>query len=75
MSVRWRCAELLDRVPGTCWPSLVEWALHRRALRDCRADWMCLRDGDDRCYCGKYDATTVRRMTGANASREKAPDG
>lgn len=38
---RWRRANLLDKLPGMCWSSLVDWSLHRRRLRDCRIDSMC----------------------------------
>ena len=57
--MRWRLAHLLDRLPFTCWASLVSWAMRghgytlRRCVdqRDCRRDAAEGKFGD--CYCGK----------------------
>jgi hypothetical protein len=51
--LRWRIADLMDRLPGQCWADLASWALYgpRKVARDgeSRLPWrpitaMCRRD-------------------------------
>lgn len=65
--LRWRIADLLNRLPGQCWSSLVNWALHdQKDDPDWRShyipwspiDDMCREDARrcGSCYCGKIVA-------------------
>jgi hypothetical protein len=53
--LRWRIANLIDRIPGQCWADLADWPLGNRRLPwapqrpGCREDME--RCGS--CYCGK----------------------
>lgn len=67
VKARWKLARALNRLPFTCWASLVSWALGDRPLvdlsgneDDVRINSMCRNDADrcGRCYCGKI-ATRV----------------
>lgn len=53
--LRWRVADVLNRLPGMCWANLVSWALRSRPLTETRQDWMCRSDtaSNGCCYCGK----------------------
>lgn len=72
---RWQVARLLDRLPGTCWASLVSWALGNRPNPWQPIDWTC-RDGLERsgsCYCGKlrtadFDRHTAEALATANTT-------
>lgn len=61
--LKWWLADKLNRLPGRCWSSLVDWAMHD--YRD-DPDWRseiprapitegCRKDAEraGRCYCGK----------------------
>jgi hypothetical protein len=57
---RWWLAWQLNRIPGTCWTHLVDWALGSRRLfdpgnrDDLRTDFMCrMPSQSGRCYCTK----------------------
>lgn len=58
---RWDVAHWLNKLPGTCWASLVSWALGNRRLLDLRngddvrVDSLCRRDAQmcGSCYCGQ----------------------
>jgi hypothetical protein len=62
--LRWRIANLLDKLPGQCWADLCDWALGNRDYRSpnpwspigpsCRED--LARVGS--CYCGKLRAAS-----------------
>lgn len=78
--LRWRVAELVNRLPGQCWADLVGWALdgwdpdgEKRPwttparLAQCQAD--AARCGS--CYCGKIqDEAGVRRWKAEWAVRD-----
>lgn len=55
--IRYRIADVLNRLPGTCCTKLVMWVEFRHPLRDTRVDAVCFADGGDPswpcCYCGK----------------------
>lgn len=57
---RWWIANQINRLPGTCWADLVDWALGSQrwpwapVTRDCRAD--AAASGCGRCYCGQIGA-------------------
>lgn len=63
--IRWRIANLLNRLPGQCWTDLVSWALDGPRAARRRGDnllpWrpitdLCRKDAgenDGRCYCSK----------------------
>lgn len=61
--LRWRIAELLNRLPGQCWSGLVDWVLYiwrddpdlRTAIPWRPIGDMCRRDFAQcgSCYCGK----------------------
>jgi hypothetical protein len=61
---RWWFADLLNRLPWTCWANLVSWALGSKPLYDrhgdgdIRMDWICRTDFENcgACYCGKLRA-------------------
>jgi hypothetical protein len=61
VKLRWKFADLLNRLPRTCWANLVSWALGSKPLidrhgdGDIRQDWICRKDAgaNGRCYCGK----------------------
>ncbi len=65
VAFRWWLASLLNRLPNTCWPSLVSWALGNRRLvdlsgnqDDVRVNSLCAIDVEcGRCYCGKRAET------------------
>jgi hypothetical protein len=66
--VRWSIASALDRLPWTCWTSLVSWALHSRPLfdrygdGDVRQDRLCREPSETgRCYCSKIAVERVTR--------------
>lgn len=65
--MRWRIANIVNRLPGQCWANLVSWAVD--GPRACRSrgdsplpwrpiDSMCrqISPPNDRCYCGKICA-------------------
>lgn len=67
---RWRIADLLNRLPFVCWPSLVDWVMlptdkrlwhleDGRILSDVRVDQRLCREDAQRvgnCYCNKLGA-------------------
>ena len=62
--LRWRVAALLNRLPWTCWPRIVTWALDGRKIhgegpglfanssRSCREE--SLTHPDRECWCAKF---------------------
>lgn len=70
--LKWWLADKLNRLPGRCWSSLVDWAMHDyRDDPDWRSEvpWRpidegCRKDAEaaGRCYCGKLgsDGTVLR---------------
>lgn len=63
---RWRIADILNRLPRTCWANIVFWALGSRSMfdrdnsDDIRRSPMCFSPGQERCYCGKFASPTER---------------
>lgn len=59
--MRWKIAQLLDKLPGQCWSDLVDWVYAwDRPKEDRPALWSPLRDSCrsdatrcGSCYCGK----------------------
>jgi len=66
---RWPLASLLNRLPWTCWASLVPWALgwHRftdvTEIREAFDVGTCRRDAQASgcCYCGKFQTAEFQR--------------
>jgi hypothetical protein len=56
--LRWRIAELLNRLPGQCWTNLVMWANRSTDQRIPwqPIDWACRADAarNGACWCGKF---------------------
>lgn len=80
---RWRVVQLMDKLPGQCWSSLVEWALRRHEddpdtpLRDLarraplrRIGSGCREDKDrcGTCYCGKLRTPEADAQIRANGA-------
>ena len=67
VKARWKIADVLNRLSGTCWANIVSWALGSRPLiafdgeGDVRQDSLCRRDAArcGRCYCGKIARTVT----------------
>jgi hypothetical protein len=53
---RWWLASQINRLPRTCWPHLVSWALHSRRLTEVWDTESCRREAGEmgNCYCWKY---------------------
>ena len=71
--LKWRIADLLNRLPGQCWSHHVDWALNEEPMRDTglrsALPWRpitegCRKDAEaaGRCYCGYLgsDGTVLR---------------
>lgn len=72
--LKWRIADLVNRLPGQCWADLVMWAMSDEPVRDtglrAALPWRpigkrCIEDAQasGRCYCGTVgsDGTVLRR--------------
>lgn len=66
--LRWRIAELLNRLPGQCWADLVSWA---QGSAFYKRPWQPRSPGctdgavrQGRCYCGKLGRDGTLYKTG-----------
>lgn len=74
MKLRWRIANLLDKLPGQCWSGLVDWVFYswrddpdlRKALPWRPISPGCRRDFAEvgSCYCGKLRGTSTDAAPG-----------
>ena len=54
--LKWRIAELVDRIPGQCWARLTDYPLGNRRVPWAPQASSCREDAErcGGCYCGKF---------------------